>query len=66
VTECRQTPSRCLEPAGVTVALAHFVSEGVVKTARGVIAVKDREGLLGCATGLYGAPEAELERLFGG
>jgi CRP-like cAMP-binding protein len=51
--------------ASVTIALANFVLKGVVETARGVVTVKDREGLKGCANGLYGAPEAELERLFG-
>src|SRR5262245_43387180 len=51
--------------AGVTTALGHFEHKGVVTTARGAVTVQDREGLEECANGLYGAPEAEFERLFG-
>jgi CRP-like cAMP-binding protein len=50
--------------AGVTTALGHFESKGVVETARGAVTVKDRDGLEECANGLYGVPEAEFERLF--
>jgi CRP-like cAMP-binding protein len=50
--------------AGVTMALGHFEHNGVIKTARGAVTVKDREGLIECANGLYGVPEAEFERLF--
>jgi CRP-like cAMP-binding protein len=52
--------------AGVTTALGHFEHKGVVTTARGAVTVQDREGLEECANGLYGVPEAEFERLFGG
>jgi Crp-like helix-turn-helix domain len=52
--------------AGVTTALGHFEHKGVVTTARGAATVQGREGLEECANGLYGAPEAEFERLFGG
>jgi CRP-like cAMP-binding protein len=31
--------------AGVTMSLQHFVSKGVIETARGAITVKDRHGL---------------------
>jgi CRP-like cAMP-binding protein len=51
--------------AGVTVALQHFEAKGVVETSRGAVTVRDRDGLEECANGLYGAPEAEFERLFG-
>jgi len=50
--------------AGVTAALQHFLSKGVIATTRGAVTVKDRDGLKACANGLYGVPEAELERLF--
>jgi CRP-like cAMP-binding protein len=50
--------------AGITMALQHFVSKGMIETARGAITVKDRDGLKECANGLYGTPEAEFERLF--
>jgi CRP-like cAMP-binding protein len=50
--------------AGVTMALGHFEHKGVIETARGAVTVKDREGLIECANGLYGVPEAEFERLF--
>lgn len=50
--------------AGVTIALQHFERVGVLETARGAITVQDRAGLEECANGLYGAPEAEFERLF--
>jgi CRP-like cAMP-binding protein len=50
--------------AGVTTALQHFEGKGVIELARGCITILDREGLEDCANGLYGAPEAEFERLF--
>lgn len=40
--------------AGVTMALQHFLSKGVIETARGAITVKDRDGLKECANGLDG------------
>lgn len=51
--------------AGVTGALQHLEMKGMVETARGAVTVKDRKALQECANGLYGTPEAELERLFG-
>jgi CRP-like cAMP-binding protein len=50
--------------AGVTVALQHFELKGLVTTRRGFIVIRDRKGLEESAHGLYGAPEAEYERLF--
>jgi DNA-binding transcriptional regulator YhcF (GntR family) len=50
--------------AGVTVALQHFETKGLITTARGCLVIKDRDGLEEGANGLYGAPEAEFERLF--
>jgi hypothetical protein len=40
-------------------------SKGLIETARGAVTVRDRDGLEECASGLYGVPEAEFERLFG-
>jgi CRP-like cAMP-binding protein len=48
---------------GVTMALHHLQSCGVIATARGSVSVVDREALEDAANGLYGAPEAEYERL---
>jgi CRP-like cAMP-binding protein len=53
-----------LRRAGVTVALQHFETKGLITTARGCLVIKDRDGLEEGANGLYGAPEAEFERLF--
>jgi CRP-like cAMP-binding protein len=49
---------------GVTVALQHFESEGLIATGRGTIIIKNRDGLEESANGLYGVPESEFERLF--
>src|SRR5262245_31846935 len=50
--------------AGVTVGLQHFEHAGFIETGRGSIVIKDRDALEESANGLYGAPEAEFERLF--
>jgi CRP-like cAMP-binding protein len=50
--------------AGVTTAVQHFEAHGLISCARGSISVEDRDGLQEAANGLYGAPEAEYERLF--
>ncbi len=50
--------------AGVTLAVGNFESKGIVKHDRGSVTVKDRGGLLACAAGYYGVPEAEHKRLF--
>jgi CRP-like cAMP-binding protein len=51
--------------AGVTTALQELERRCVIATARGEITVRDRDGLIETANGLYGTPEAEFERLFG-
>jgi len=50
---------------GVTVALNQWARAGLVETKRGVITILDRGGLEEISNGSYGAPEAELRRLFG-
>ena len=50
--------------AGVTVALQQLEDKGLIGTARGMVSVIDRAGLEEGASGLYGQPEAEFERLF--
>ena len=50
--------------AGVTNALGHFESRGLIGGARGCVTVIDRDGLEQIANGLCGPPEAELERMF--
>jgi CRP-like cAMP-binding protein len=50
--------------AGVTVALQHYETQGLIFTGRGSVTIEDRDGLEEAANGLYGAPEAEYERLF--
>lgn len=49
---------------GVTLALAQLETRGLVTTGRGHVTVVDQEGLREAARGLYGAPEAALERCF--
>jgi CRP-like cAMP-binding protein len=51
--------------AGVTEGLQSLNRKGVVKVSRGHVAVTDRAGLVACANGLYGIPEAEYLRLTG-
>jgi CRP-like cAMP-binding protein len=50
--------------AGVTIALHHLEARGLIAMSRRSIGVLDRDGLEESANGLYGAPEAEFERLF--
>jgi CRP-like cAMP-binding protein len=50
---------------GVTVALKLLENDGLVSGTRGVITVLNRDGLKQRANGAYGAPEAEMRRLFG-
>jgi CRP-like cAMP-binding protein len=50
--------------AGVSVALRLLEREGLIAAERGVIMVLDRKGLEGSSNRAYGAPEAELQRLF--
>lgn len=51
--------------AGVTTALHRLEHSGLIATARGAVTILDRHGLEEAANGLYGAPEAEFERVFG-
>ena len=48
---------------GVTMALHELQTRGMVLTSRGHVEVVDRTALQETANGLYGAPEAEYERL---
>ena len=50
---------------GVTVALNLLERHGLIKSARGLVSIVDRDGLIATANGSYGAPEAEFQRLFG-
>lgn len=50
---------------GVTLALQKMESAGLITTQRSVIVVNDRAGLKKIASGFYGVPEAENERLTG-
>jgi len=50
--------------AGVTIALQHYETQGLIATGRGSVTIEDRDGLEEAANGFYGAPEAEYERLF--
>jgi CRP-like cAMP-binding protein len=50
--------------AGVTGALGVFESRGLIAATRGCVTILDRDGLEETANGLYGSPEAEMERLF--
>jgi CRP-like cAMP-binding protein len=49
--------------AGVTVTLNGLSSRGFISMSRREIGILDRVGLEGCAGGLYGAPELELNRI---
>jgi CRP-like cAMP-binding protein len=50
---------------GVTLALHHLETRGLLKTSRGRITVVDRNGLRSRANGNYGPAESHYERLFG-
>ena len=50
--------------SGVTIALQHLEAKALIDTHRANITIIDRTGLQASANGLYGAPEAEFERLF--
>jgi hypothetical protein len=49
---------------GVTTALHELEGRGLISTARGSVAILDRDGLEEGANSLYGVPEAEFDRLF--
>ena len=50
---------------GVTVALHELEGRGLIRSKRGWLLVRDREGLEEACGGLYGVPEAEYARLIG-
>jgi hypothetical protein len=50
---------------GVTEGVHELSDSGLINHSRGTVVVIDREGLIKCANGLYGMPEAECERLLG-
>lgn len=50
--------------AGVTVAMHQLELRGLISPVRGAVTIVDRKGLEEMASGLYGQPEAEFERLF--
>lgn len=51
--------------AGVTEAMNELRGAGCIRTARGKITIVDREALIAMASGSYGQPEAEYQRLMG-
>jgi CRP-like cAMP-binding protein len=51
--------------AGVTLALQILEGEGLIRSTRGTVQIIDRAGLIKHATGAYGLPEREYERLLG-
>ena len=49
----------------MTDALHRLEGDGIVKAQRGIISIRNREGLEAVAGGSYGVPEAEYRRLLG-
>ena len=50
---------------GVTDAINDLEGKGLIRSARGVVKIMDRQGLEAAAGGIYGVPEAEYKRLIG-
>ena len=50
---------------GVTDALHRLEGDGLVRARRGVVSIRDREGLVARSAGCYGVAEAEYNRLLG-
>ncbi|MGD9980049.1 MAG: Crp/Fnr family transcriptional regulator [Hyphomonadaceae bacterium] len=50
---------------GVTDAINDLEGKGLIRSARGMVRIVDREGLKRAAGGIYGVPEAEYVRLIG-
>jgi CRP-like cAMP-binding protein len=50
---------------GVTVALQLLEGQGLIRSTRGQVVIRSREGLVKAAAGGYGGPEAEYRRLVG-
>ncbi|MGR3631928.1 Crp/Fnr family transcriptional regulator [Limimaricola soesokkakensis] len=51
--------------AGVTVALHELEGRALIRSTRGRVLIRDREGLLDVTNGFYGGPEAHYRRLLG-
>ncbi|MDB5570165.1 MAG: Crp/Fnr family transcriptional regulator [Hyphomicrobiales bacterium] len=51
--------------AGVTEAMNRLQAQGAISTQRGRVRILDRDALVELASGSYGPPEVEYERLFG-
>lgn len=51
--------------SGVTVALHKLEGEGLIRSTRGCVVIRDRGGLVARTEGFYGAPERHYERLMG-
>ncbi|WP_253333486.1 Crp/Fnr family transcriptional regulator [Limimaricola litoreus] len=49
--------------SGVTVALHDLEGRGLIRSLRGRVLIRDREGLMAVTGGLYGGPEAHYRRL---
>jgi CRP-like cAMP-binding protein len=50
---------------GVTVGIQILEGKGLIRAKRGLVVIRDREGLIELAEGAYGIPEAEHKRLVG-
>lgn len=50
---------------GVTIGLQILEGRGLIRSRRGEIVIRDRDGLIAVADGFYGQAEAEYERLLG-
>jgi len=50
---------------GVTVALHILEGKGLIRSNRGEVLIRDREGLIELSDGAYGQPEQEYERIMG-
>ncbi len=50
---------------GVTDAINDLEGKGLIRSARGLVRIIDRDGLKAAAGGIYGVPEAEYDRLIG-
>jgi len=50
---------------GVTVALHILEGKGLIRSTRGVLVIRDREGLIELSDGAYGMPESEYKRVMG-
>ncbi|WP_352442709.1 MULTISPECIES: hypothetical protein [unclassified Mesorhizobium] len=49
----------------MTIALQTLEGQGLIRSTRGEVVIRDRAGLIKIAAGSYGKPEAEYARLIG-